>query len=268
MPVTYYRNSDLGRLRRLWEGADSGLFALPEPWVRLRRALQVLEGSAVPEHNGNETDVARALVKAAGDGGVPDDWDREFGLTPSAEAGVRYNAIVATRNLALASASDMLVGSVHALADEFLSGPLSVALAEIVEAMAPYAETIETLPYGVPLSVVAKEQRQAVTLADTAVARYAAIRTAQGTLQLFRGTPSTDAHRWFGEFRGGLRAVWPTRGTQFEREAPWPGTAHGRLGWLVANYADELWVPDADECEAAYNEFVRASPKLQHAPVG
>lgn len=268
MPTnSYYRNTDLNRLRRLWDGADEGHFDLPEEWVRLRRALAVLETSPIPQHNGNEAEVARALVEAAGQGAVPVRWDEEFGLAPSEHARSLYNAIVSTRNLAIAQAGDTLVGSVHTLADDFLAEQLTEALREVVEAVQPFASTIEGLPYGVPMSLVAKDQREAVSLADTAVARYGAIRTAQSTLQLARGAPDADAHRWFGEFRGGLREVWPTRGTQFEGRAPWPDTAHGRLGWLVANHAESLWVPTSDECDDAYDRWLQNQPKLQPSPV-
>ena len=261
------RSPELNRLKPLFDGVDEGLLpVLPDEVTELRTALAVLRRLDVPKVEANEGAVAAQLLASARKGAdaIPEDWPEQVFTADAARSLNESRQRV--RDAALVAAAEKLVRAVDAAADDITELCLRPALAQVIEAVRPHAESGAALPWDQPARAFLPRHAETIAALQAAVPRYRAIRAGQEALASF-GSPSAEALRFFGTLRCGIRAVHPTFGTNRERPAPWPADPAGRLAWLVANHGDDLWVPTGAECDDAYRGLVREN-RLRQAPAG
>lgn len=259
-------NHTVVRLRHVFSGADEGHYSLPDPVEEARRAVQVLGAASVSRRSGNETEMAERLVEAATQGVLPREWEGD--VRPSAAEAERQNATFQVLGMARVRAEDHLLATTLDSVDEIIEDHLRPKLNEAVAIVRPFASEAVDLPWGVPAKMFAPEYLPIVDGLARAAAIYAAVRRAQSVLRETSGAPDTEAYLFFGEFRSGIRTHWPTFRSQRQTAPPW-GDREGpsRFAWVVANLADDLWMPTADEVDGAYRALVERA-RLRPSPIG
>lgn len=251
-------NHTLIRLRHFFAGADDGFYTLPKSVTEARTAVEVLKQAVAPARRGNEDEIAAKLLEAATKGKLPANWQDD--LRPHTVAAEYQTAAASALRAAKDRADDRLLSVTLDEADTIIVEHLRPKLEEAVAMVRPHADAALDLPWGVPSKMFAPEYTPVIDALGKGAAIYAAVRRGQSVIREARGIPDNEANLYFGEFRSGVRAHWPTFRTQNQTLPPW-GSAEGpaRFAWLVANVEDDLWVPTAEECDTAYRRLVSQS---------
>jgi hypothetical protein len=70
------------------------------------------------------------------------------------------------------------------------------------------------------------------------------IRHLRNVQRVLQGAVTYDPDGQYSEFYDGVRAVWPTAGTSFQGDPPWPTSPAARLKWLASS-GHRTWLPTA-----------------------
>jgi hypothetical protein len=252
-------NHAVVRLRHLFNGADEGWFTLPAEITVARAAVDALKAASPTPRKGNEEAVAEKLLEyVLANGRMPVGW--ESNVLPASIEGEHQNAASLALKRAQERAEDRCLAVCLEMVDETITHHLRPKLAEAIALVAPFAEAAVGLPWHAPSSFFKPENNAMLDALAEGNAIYEAIRHGQSVLREVSGSPDSEASLFFGEFKAGIRTVWPTFRTQMQAAPPW-GQREGpaRFAWLVANVADELWMPTAAQVDVAYRSLVRES---------
>ena len=252
-------NHGLVRLRHLFSGADDGLFTLPAEITVARAAVEALKAASITPRRGNEEAAAERLVEyVVANGKMPADWESK--LLPASIETEYQNAASNALKRAKERAEDHCLDVCLDLVDETITLHLRPKLAEAIALVEPFADAAVGLPWHAPSSFFKPENNAMLDALAEGNAIYEAIRRGQSVLREVSGSPDSEANLYFGEFKSGVRTIWPTFRTQMQAPPPW-GEREGpaRFAWLVANIAHDLWMPTATQVDVAYRALVRES---------
>jgi hypothetical protein len=94
--------------------------------------------------------------------------------------------------------------------------------------------------------------------------QYSHLRNVQRVLQ---GEVTYDPDGQYSEFYDGVRAVWPTAGTSFHGEPPWPTSPAARLKWLATS-GHRIWLPTAAQRADRWLKYTATSSSSDERSAG
>jgi hypothetical protein len=261
------RDADTSRSLVLIQGSEDGYYDLPKPVLTARRTFEAIEAARAEAGKTYQSispgavqqGVMEAILAKAASGEL--DMALVQPILDTTTEQVRLSHWQVVLDEAAGRAATALPSVVRKHADEIVTDGLRPALEKVLADLRALQAKVDlrTVPFGneAGLARADKAVRDAYAkfgdLADT----YGLLRGAQAVLRDIVGQPSEEAFARFREFRNAYHVVTGL-GSWTAPQPPWEALPGGKLTWIAVTPGVEVWMPTADQCQAANDAKVAA----------
>jgi hypothetical protein len=261
------RDPEIGRALAIFKGFDSGDHDLPQEVLAARRVFEhageelaeVSRAALAIDPGAKQRELTEQVLASLRNGRLEGDWVQP--LFDLKDEQVRLGLKRTILEQAEEVAANRLPTVIRAHADEILADFLRPVLVARLEELRAIHKKVDfrKVPFGreADLARADKAVREAHARVRELEADYAFLRGQQNTLRVITGSPSEDAFARFREFANPYdRDMFPLLGAWNAPPAPWDSMPGGKVVWIVLNPQAQVWMPTAEECDAAYDSRV------------